>query len=454
MARKFLIFIIILFVLGFIGFAIWFFFFFQKDVALNPFNNESEEPTTQLFPATQNGTQPNDNEEDSGLGFQVAGEDEEIPKLRQISMAPVSGFTTFTNEVVKNQIKLVENEENPDEKPKEVEEEVTITEDTYRFIERGTGHLYETTENTLNNSRLSNITIPKIQEAIFNSNGNNVLFRYLDSDQNIIETTLMELFVPKSTTSTTTERTEESKLIGNIPFPGILSIAVSPSKNSYFYLLDSGLSTQVSGYITDFGQKGGVNVFNSPLKQWIIDWPTLNQITLTSKAHSSAEGVMFTLNTKSGATEKIIYGKKGLTTLMSPDGKYVLYSESQQNKSVELFIRDIASNSDISLNLQGLPEKCVWSKTNEFIIYCAVPSPLLRGDYPEDWYLGNTSFNDNIWKIDLEKLEYDLLLSNDRQEGFPTDKFDVVNPQLSADEDHFIFMNKKDLTLWDLRLKD
>jgi len=159
---------------------------------------------------------------------------------------------------------------------------------------------------------------------------------------------------------------------------------------------------------------------------------------------------MFTLNTSSGSFTKVIDDKNGLTTLMSPSGRYILYSESR-NANVDLFIRDTENNTDTSLNVETLPEKCVWSNTKETIIYCAIPAPLIRGAYPENWYLGIGSFNDNIWQIDIESQEYDLLLSEFRE---IEDSFDIINPQLTPEDDHFIFMNKKDLSLWSYRLKD
>ena len=61
----------------------------------------------------------------------------------------------------------------------------------------------------------------------------------------------------------------------------------------------------------------------------------------------------------------------GLTTLTSPNGKLVLYSND--NLSLNVYHTDTKVAN--ILGVKTLPEKCVWGKISDFV-YCAVPKSI------------------------------------------------------------------------------
>ena len=79
------------------------------------------------------------------------------------------------------------------------------------------------------------------------------------------------------------------------------------------------------------------------------------------------------------------------------------------------------------------------------MIYCGVPNLIPHLDYPDEWYQGIVSFNDSIWKVNISTGEISLLLEETNT--------DIIKPFLSPNEDYFIFINKKDNTLWSFKLK-
>lgn len=83
------------------------------------------------------------------------------------------------------------------------------------------------------------------------------------------------------------------------------------------------------------------------------------------------------------------------------------------------------------------------------IIYCAVPQDIAFGDYPDAWYQGLISFTDDFWRINTKTGETRLLA---RLNELSDESIDVTNPVLSTNEDYLIFNNKKDLSLWGLKL--
>src|SRR3989338_4086116 len=77
-----------------------------------------------------------------------------IPSVRQVSAVPVSGATVFLRGAYQ----------------------------VIRYVERTTGNVFETMVDSLATTRISNMTVPRIQEAAFYANGNGIILRYLDGE--------------------------------------------------------------------------------------------------------------------------------------------------------------------------------------------------------------------------------------------------------------------------------
>ena len=111
---------------------------------------------------------------------------------------------------------------------------------------------------------------------------------------------------------------------------------------------------------------------------------------------------------------------------------------------------DIKNNKVTDLPLWALTEKCIWSEKNSSIIYCGVSSFIPRGDDLDAWYKGLTSFSDSVWMIDIETQTATVLVDPTEKAG---EEFDLIKPVLSPDEEYLLFINKRDSTLWQLKLK-
>jgi hypothetical protein len=101
------------------------------------------------------------------------------------------------------------------------------------------------------------------------------------------------------------------------------------------------------------------------------------------------------------------------------------------------------------LSLNTLSDKCVWSKKFKTTVYCAVPQSIPRGTYPDDWYRGTVSFSDNLWKIDAASMETDLILNPSFEGG---GDMDMTRLDIDGNDEHLIFLDKNDLSLWELDL--
>jgi hypothetical protein len=299
---------------------------------------------------------------------------------------------------------------------------------TVRYVEKSTGHIYEISPQGKDRNRLSNTTILKIFETLWSSDANKMILRYFNEDT-------ITNFSAKFSTSTTA--------IEGIFLPQeTITTVVSPLEDKVFYLQPAENTT--FGILTDFTNKKKDNIFSLPFSEFNIAWPSKEIISFTTKPSFSADGYLYFLNTKTKAFYKIIGGIKGLTALVSVKADRVLYSQSV-NKGFSTFVFNIKDKSSGNLGLTTLPEKCVWSKINADVVYCAVPKAFPSADYPDEWYQGLVSFDDAIWAINIATGETQIL--------YDETNADVINPFLTADEGYFLFTNKKDLTLWSLRLK-
>ncbi len=151
------------------------------------------------------------------------------------------------------------------------------------------------------------------------------------------------------------------------------------------------------GTTLNFSDNKKVQLFESPFSEWLSGWPTTSLITMTTKPSGSVPGYMYTIDPAKKNLIQVFGGINGLTTLTSPSGKLVLYG----NSALTLSIYHTDTKTSDVLGIKTLPEKCVWNKTGD-TIYCAVPKSINSGLYPDAWYQGEVSFNDQIWKIDVK----------------------------------------------------
>lgn len=346
-----------------------------------------------------------------------------IPRLRQISTAPVSGYTTLDIEIQT--------------------ETGTSTATIYRYIDRATGNLYEATSTNLGLTRITNTTIPKIYSATFFDEGNGVVLQYLDNNENV-ETFVTKVVPPATTTTTTTDNTVGpeifSSLVGTFLPTNVDSIAKSASDNRFFY------TRAGKGYVFDANSpQRQTLIMDSQITEWLSSW-TSESILLTTKPSAVSEGFVFTLNPTGGSLNKVADGGLGVLANRSPDSAKILLSKFD-GTSLVAGVYNLEDDIVTILNIRTLADKCVWSKKDVDVLYCAVPDNLVAGQYPDIWYQGIVSFNDSLYKIDLGTNTLEKF------NGLES-VFDITQLQLSENEEYLTFINKKDLQLWSLDISN
>ncbi len=399
MSQKILI--IIILVIAALGFLLGLFFYFERD------NGETPTPTEtvdEFFPIDEGGAKPIDTTDEGNVGTETPT-DQVINqsfggRLVKVVNSPISGFSIFSQ----------------------------ASSTVLAYMEKSTGHIYFRDLETEETTRFTNTTLPGVMSVAWGHTA--------------------------STTFTAVSYEEENTrhnllLANNQPLnDSITQIVASPSGNKLFTLEKTGSNTV--GTVRNWAGGTEKEVVSSPLTEWLVTWPEEKTLGFLTKPASNLPGSLYFLNPESNAWTKVLGGILGLNTLVSPDGKKIVYSESV-GKGLRLYLFDLITKDNSLISLETIAEKCVWTK-NKLSLYCAVPTNLPAGNYPDEWYRGEKTFDDSLWWINAETGETRLVWqkSYGLESGIT---LDAVELMLNPTETLVFFKNRLDSSLWALTLE-
>lgn len=346
----------------------------------------------------------------------VINNNQKVPRLRKISNEPVAGGIAFN----------------------------VGTTTVVRFVEKGTGNVYEARSDKNSIERLTNTTIPKIIRASWLPNGSGFLAQTLLPESEIIETSFVKLNKNSATTSVeslTPYKTTISKLPTNIK-----EISIKPDSAKIFYYTINGSVS--NWYTANPDGTGSALVLIHSLTEWLPKWISGSMVIMQTRGSSGAEGYTYSFNVSSKSLKKVGVGASGISSQPSPDGLQSLVSSGL---SPQIFLVDNKTASVVRISGSTLAEKCVWRTKEAMAVYCAMPNQIPPGNYPDNWYKGVVSFEDSIRKIDLKN---DVFYNTSDLSNDSNQKIDVANLNLPPDDSHLIFQNKIDGYLWMLRVEE
>ena len=384
--------------------AIWVMFFRNNNAPLAevirnalPFGSgeNSGQPTTDNQQLTTEG----------GDAFDEFGQP--TVNLFRLAVEPVAGFVVLTNVV--------------------------------RYIDRATGHIYDVDLATLKKTKIINKTLPKIYEVYFRADGNAVLLRYLRDDSDTVENLALTLTPPKATSTDGLYEVSATLLRGDIE-----SVAVGAGNALYYSLNDSGAIASSA-----FNNIALKTLFSSVFTDWRLSGAGSSLIIYT-KAGSTAPGYAYTLNQTNGNLTKLLGPLNGLAVMADSSGTHIAYSYNNQNGGAGMEAKNLQTGAVIDIPLATIAEKCVWSGKNRGVIYCGSPVSEIGGNEPDNWYRGVTHFSDRIWRFDTNTEIAQILSEPKASLNMDIDASDL---KLSPNEDYLIFTNKRDLSLWALKLE-
>lgn len=327
-----------------------------------------------------------------------------VPQLRQITDAPTSGALVYENN----------------------EGEAMI-----RYIDRATGHVYEVPAEGRSAVRISNTTVPGIQQVLFASE-NEFIIRYLNEDGDV------ENFY-----ATLVPDTEEQAIDGSFLDDWDYGV-VDPAGETLMALYETSEGSTVT--LADVDGSGERTVFTSPITSWV---PLQSNAGIYVLSAPSPGVHSFLYRVVSGVLTKIAGDLPGMFATMSPSGRYALVSAYDREAALYLF--DTETNERYESPLSTLAEKCAFVSETPVQVMCGVPQEFPRGAYPNDWLLGKVQLSDDIWLIEpVEGVATLVALPPEDVDA----NLDVLRPTVGADGGYFAFLNKNDLSLWSLRIRE
>lgn len=406
--------LILIFGLGLllIGGLFYFWFSSQKTQTSNTNTFTKNEPTLNPFGNTS-GNKDTGTSSLNGSNGQGGSTQKNLSQLIQIYKNPTSGLNFILNKSNQNDL---------------------------MFVDRATGNTYEYIPDTQTGeaSRLTNTTIPKVQESVWSNNGENLIYRYLDNDtDNIVSFNAKINRISQSSDN-------PGSVTGSFLAQNIKQLVINPKGDKIFNLIDKSDKSGTYGYTTNIDGSSKKAVFESPISYWNVSWPKDNIITFTTKPMFRDFGMLYFFNTQTSSMERILSNFAGLTTLTNKDASLVAYSYSTNN-FISLDVYDVKNKISRGLNILTLSDKCVWGNTNTKVLYCAIPENPVAGNYPDVWYQGLQLFTDNIWKIDTDTGAISLVYEVGLNESTQLDATDI---KISPDDKYIAFSNKYDLSLW------
>lgn len=337
----------------------------------------------------------------------------ETAKLFRLSSAPVAGFVAYAR----------------------------ATSTLVRFVDRGTGHIYDAllpakAGEKFNVTRITNNTLSPVYEATFRSDASSLLIRLLDEAGNE-NNLLLTLTAPKATST-------DLYTISSVSLRGDIESPLAGAGNTLYYVAsDSGAVSSIS-----FQGDGVRSLWTSGLKSWRVGSLGAN-LLLTTKASAEVPGYAYSTTSAGSLPAKLLGPLSGLSAIGNKPGNKLLYSYTSGNRTL-MRVRTLSTGTEASIEPGTLAEKCVWGTQSADVFFCGTPISAPGGEEPDDWYQGKVSFNDYVWRYDTKSEVSTLIVE-------PQDEFnvslDVFRPALSPDESYFVFINKRDLSLWAVSLR-
>ncbi len=415
------------FAIGFFIFAILFAFIFQilKNKKEGASGGLVSSVFENIFPfkSINQNTPEGDFLEDITVG-EISSEEgiSERPTLLKITDGPVSGATLF--DATRERIIYQDTASGS----------VAVTESFVgrfiRFAEKSSGHIYEVSFDGFAKTKITGTTIPGTEEVLFDKSGNFAVFRYFDETEGQIKT-----FGGQIPTSSA----EIGRVIGEYFDDDVSALSFSPEEARVVYSKDEGVYTNV--FLSDFNGNNKRQIFSSPFSEWLLDWSNKENVILATKPSAYYGGFVYNINTKTSSMEKVTGGANGLTFKDGADLFGILGTTGENSLSVYSFNKETSGATNLGIGT--LPEKCeIYSVS---VSYCFVPNFIPSGAYPDDWYKGQISFNDSLWRIDLNNRVVNKVADISQVAGYSVDG---ISPVISGDNEDLLFINKKDLSLW------
>ncbi len=307
-----------------------------------------------------------------------------------------------------------------------------------RFMERGSGYVFDVDPRTGILLRLTKTLIPRIYSAVIAPSGK-VALQTLDSGGEIL--TSIGTVVP-SLFATSSVGTLSQKPLRK----GVQSISFGPTGEKIFYLAATQSADETIGAVATIDGTKPQELFESAIRGWTTTWLSDDRIIIVQNPASGSEGYAYEIK-KGGALSPILRAVTGLMIVPRPSSPEILFSSVAAGAPV-LMAQLNKTSAPFTIPLATFADKCVWAPGKQPVAYCAVPQEA-DASYSLDARLrGIAHSSDAWWRVEVSSQKVTLLYSPGSV------SFDVENPHIDSAGEYIVFMNAADKSVWQLRVNE
>lgn len=301
------------------------------------------------------------------------------------------------------------------------------TENILRYVERGTGHVYEINIDESTEKQISLLTIPQTVEAIFSPSGNAVAFTTYEGQKKIVSVgTLPE---------------EGSEMILKKVSLGVENITFK-NDNVLYYTRNE--DNKTVGYSLNISNLSESELFTTRITDIEVFWGAdFNTIYIQTRPTQYLEGYLYSIskNILTPVTNPLY----GLTTFIKDTT--IITSMVVGDTYSSAWLHD---GESIEQGILMLKEKCIFADETNENVWCAAPLEIPNASYVENWYKGVQISKDYLWYTNLATKSSTLVGDLSKLSGKTIDVFDM---KIGNDKTTLFFTNKTDQTLWQYRLE-
>lgn len=298
---------------------------------------------------------------------------------------------------------------------------------TIRYAERGTGYVFEIDLSTGVETLISRTTIPQVANAVFSNDATHVAFTsYIGYVANVYVGVI-----------------ENNGIAGINLEPGASNLAFTNNNEVLYTIVRNGVTT---GYRQNLVTETRVEQFTFNFTNLDVAWGDGQSATyITTKPASTLEGFMYQID-----GDKVVPSVRsglGLTSFVGSDAIIATYRRSSAYQSIAY---NLNTNTENTLPVVALKEKCTFDTANPNFIWCAAPLGDIPAGFVDNWYKGTVQSDDRIWLIDTVNESARLVVS-------PYDvlgrTLDITATDADTTGQYLFFKNRTDQTLWLYDLK-
>lgn len=323
-------------------------------------------------------------------------------------------------------------------------------EEYVRFTSRTNGNVFDLPLATIGaETKTTNETIIRIGIADWSRNGETTFTQYLDKTGEKIETYLRS-FLQNATAEASVSSNASSTPKGRHLDENIVSASLSPKGDRIFYIVKN--ENGSVAYIENVASGKRSQVWSSILNNLTSSWEAPDLVLIYPNPTSAADGVLWTLQPSTGKVQVTLKRGLALSAKSNSAGDKILYSTQEvKTGATSLQVLNLKTGEIKKLGLASITEKCVWGPSASKYVYCAIPREVQADKYLENWYMGVTSSDDLLWRLDIEIGTTKMLLDPQKETGV---SFDILDLLVSPYEEYLVFRTKVTSGLWSLKLTE